>query len=412
MRVLFIVSTFPPGYTGGAEVANYATCRGLLRQGVDCSILVLNNRISERADEWYELDGIPVHRVTHRTPRSALTDVFDWRIYRIIQAELRRLRPDLVHVHNVSGTTLAPYLACRAGGVPVVNTLHDLWLLCPNNMLYRQDGSYCDPRQNPLGCSRCFRRYDFWGNIPRRRQVFAALTSNVRAFISPSQAVIDRHVEAGYDAQRFRLVRLGFEEPKRNDGVIPWGLDGAEGSGTPRRTIVFVGGGIEIKGAHVLLQALPVLLQRIDNLQVIIAGGGEERFLSGFRSHYPVVRLVGTIPFTQRHMLFALADLALVPSVWHENSPVTIYDSFLNGTPVVGSRLGGIPEFIRHGETGYLFPAGDAQALAESIITHFARPPVERRLMRRRCVEEVRTHLTLDQHIAGLTGVYQEVLSS
>jgi glycosyltransferase involved in cell wall biosynthesis len=412
MRVLFIVSTFPPGYTGGAEVANYATCRGLIRQGVDCSILVLNNRISERVDEWYELDGIPVHRVTHRTPRSALTDVFDWRIYQTTKAELRHLGPDLVHMHNVSGTTLAPYLACRSVGIPVVNTLHDLWLLCPNNMLYRQDGSYCDPRQNSRSCGHCFRRYDFWGNIPRRRQVFAALTSNVRAFISPSQAVIDRHVEAGYDAQRFRLVRLGFEEPKVSDEYAPLGLEGVQGPVPQRRTIVFVGGGIEIKGAHVLLQALPTLLGRMDNLQVIVAGSGEERFLAGFRGYYPAVRLVGTIPFTQRHMLFALADLTLVPSVWHENSPVTIYDSFSNGTPVVGSRLGGIPEFIRDGETGYLFPAGNPEDLAETVIAHFARPPVERRLMRRRCVEEVRTRLTLENHIQGLTRVYQEVLSS
>ena len=111
-------------------------------------------------------------------------------------------------------------------------------------------------------------------------------------------------------------------------------------------------------------------------------------------------------------MLFALADLTLVPSVWHENSPVAIYDSFLSGTPVVGSRLGGIPEFIRDGETGYLFPAGDTQALAEAIVAHFSRPPLERRLMRRRCIEEVRTRLTLDHHIQGLTGVYEEVLSS
>ena len=409
MRVLFIVPTFPPGYTGGAEVANYATCRGLIRQGVDCSILVLNNRVSEWVDEWYELDGLPVHRVAHRMPRSAWTDVFDWRIYRTTVAELRRLRPDLVHFHNASGMTLAPYLACRALGIPAVNTLHDLWLLCPNNMLYRQDGSFCAPSQSPPGCSRCFRRYDFWGNIPRRRQVFATLTSHVKAFISPSQAVIDRHVEAGYAADRFRLVRLGFEESASG---LPAGSDLPVDADPQRRTIAFVGGGIEIKGAGVLLQALPALLQRIPGLQVLVAGGGEERFLGPFRQYAPAVQVLGMVPFRHRYALFALADLTLVPSVWHENSPVTIFDSFQTGTPVVGSQLGGIPELIRHGETGYLFPAGDAAALAETIIAHFARPPLERRLMRQRCVEQVRTRLTLDNHLQGLLNVYEEVLGT
>lgn len=409
MRVLFIVSTFPPGYTGGAEVANYATCRGLIRQGVDCSILVLNNRLSEFVDEWYELDGIPVHRVTHRVLRSALTDVFDWRIYQATKAELRRLRPDLVHIHNVSGATLAPYLACRAVGIPVVNTLHDLWLLCPNNMLYRQDGSFCDPRQSRLTCSRCFRRYDFWGNIPRRRQVFAALTSSVRLFVSPSQAVIDRHVEAGYDARRFRLVRLGFEEPPAHGEPAPPTLDTGQGLVPQRPTIAFVGGGIEIKGAHILLAALPTLFQRIGDLQVIVAGSGEERFLAEFRRHYPAVRLLGMVPFTARQVVFALADLTVVPSVCHENSPVVIYDSFQSGTPVVGSQFGGIPELIRHGDTGYLFPVNDPAALAEAVIAHFSRPALERRRMRQRCVAEVRTRLSMEQHLQGLMKVYEEV---
>ncbi len=213
MRVLFIANTFPPGYAGGAEIANYHTCRGLSGQGIDCSILVLNNRISESVDEWYELDGVPVHRVTHMLPRCAATDVFDWRFYRIVRSELRRLRPDVVHIHNVSGATLAPHLACQSLGVPVVNTLHDLWLLCPNNMLYRADRSFCDLRRQRLDCRGCFRRYDFWGNVPYRRRLFVALTSSVRVFISPSQALIDRHLEAGYAAERFRLVRLGLGGP-------------------------------------------------------------------------------------------------------------------------------------------------------------------------------------------------------
>jgi glycosyltransferase involved in cell wall biosynthesis len=410
MRVLFVVNTFPPGYTGGAEVANYHTCRALIRRGIDCSILVLNNRVSELADEWCELDGIPVHRVTHQSPRLALTDVFDWRFYRVVAAELRRLRPDLVHMHNVSGASLAPYMACRVLRIPVVNTLHDLWLLCPNNMLYRKDGSFCDPRQNPSGCHACFRRYDYWAAIPYRRQVFAALTSNVKLFVCPSQAVIDRHVEAGYAARRFRLVRLGFEAPHLTARDVTSLESVAATAGHP--TLVFAGGGTEIKGAKVLLEALPALLQRVERLRVIIAGGGDKDTLMQLRRHAPAVQVLGTLPFQTMPALFALADLAIVASVWHENAPVVVYESFQAGTPVVGSDFGGIPELIRAGETGYLFPVGDAGALTEAVVAHLTRPAMERRRMRRQCVEEVRTRLTLDNTIAGLTGVYREVLAA
>jgi glycosyltransferase involved in cell wall biosynthesis len=408
MRVLTVANSFPPvGHTGGAEVSNYHTCRGLIQQGVDCSVLVLNNRVSELVNEWYELDGIPVHRMTHPLARHAITDVFDPWIYKVTRAELRRLKPDLVHIHNVSGATLAPYLACRTMGVPVVNTLHDLWLLCPNNMLYRTDGSFCDPRQNSPRCRSCFRHYDFWGNIPHRRRVFAALTSNVRVFVSPSQALVDRHLEVGYAAERFRVIPYGFKPPV------------AEGFSSRRftemlqlvsgyRTIVFAGGGNENKGATVLLQALPDLFKRVNGLRVMVAGGGEQRILAQFRQYAPAVQVLGVVPFADMRTLFALADLTLVASVCHENSPVVIYESFQAGTPVVGSQFGGIPELIRVNETGHLFAVGAPAAMAEAIAAHFSRPPLHRRRMRQRCVKEVRTRLTLKNYIQRLKKVYQQ----
>jgi glycosyltransferase involved in cell wall biosynthesis len=408
MRILFVANTFPPAYTGGAEIASYHACRGLLRVGVDCSVLVLNSRASESLDEWYALDGIPVHRVVYGRLRNALTDVVDGRLYRVVRAELRHFRPDVVHVQNISGATLAPFLACRLAGVPVVNTLHDLWLLCPNNMLYRANGTFCDPKADSRTCRDCFRRYDFWGNIPFRRRVFATLTSNVRVFISPSQAVIDRHVEAGYKPERFRLIRLGFEETttaQRQNAV----LDRCGACLNSEPMILFAGGGVEIKGAKVVLEALPRLLASFDGLQVVVAGGGEPGLMAAFRSYAPAVQVLGSVPAADMHGLFAAADLTLVPSVWHENAPLVVCESFQAGTPVVGSAFGGIPELIRDGETGYLFSVGDAEAMVAAVRKHFARPAVERRRMRLRCAKEVQTRFVLSQHVERLRELYLEV---
>jgi len=366
--------------------------------------------MTETRDVWHELDGIPVHRLSFCTKkRRPLADVFDRRVYRAVRAELHRLKPDLVHIHNVSGATLAPYVACRTVGVPVVNTLHDLWLLCPNNMLYRRDGSFCDPTQNSRECQDCFRRYDFWGTIPYRRAVLAALTSNVRVFISPSQALIHQHVQASYAPNRFRLIPYGFDGERPVKPSHP-GIRGMAESAHHYQTVVFAGGGVEIKGPSVLLQALPTMLRYVERLRVVVAGGGEGRFLTRFHQYTPAVRTLGKVAFTEMRALFAVTDLTLVLSVCHENSPVVIYESFQVGTPVVGSAFGGIPELIREGETGYLFPVGDAAALAERVILHFARPAYERRRMHQRCVEEARMHLTLEKHIEGILQVYREVL--
>jgi glycosyltransferase involved in cell wall biosynthesis len=410
LRVLFVMNLFPPAYTGGAEVINYHTCRGLRCEGIDCSILVVNNRLAECVDEWYEYDGIPVHRVGFYTRwRRAVTDVFDWRVYRSVLAELRQQRPHLVHIHNVSGATLAPFVACRRARVPVVNTLHDFWLLCPNNMLYRRDGSLCSPAEYPKGCKDCFRRYDYWGNIAARRAVFARLTSNVKLFLSPSQALTWLHIEAGYTPNRFRLVRHGLEH-EESAGTEHPGIQEVIASANHHRTIVFAGGGIEIKGAKVLLEALPFILRYVDHVRVIVAGTGEAQILAQFRGYAPAVRVLGQVPAHEMRHLLAIADLVVVPSTCAESFSLVTLESLQVGTPVVGSDLGGIPELIDEGETGYLFPSGDHVALAERVILHFARPALARRQMRRRSVQRVQEKLAFQDHIQGVMQAYREVM--
>jgi glycosyltransferase involved in cell wall biosynthesis len=155
VRVLVITNYFPPNVVGGAEVAAYGTCIGLRQRGVSVSVLVVNARMPEPEDRHYQLDGLPVHCTVHRPYpfKSPWLQTFDPRVYRDVVAELKRLRPDLVHIHNVSGATLAPFAACRRFKFPTVLTLHDHWLLCPNNMLYRGDGTLCDPVHVPAGCT-------------------------------------------------------------------------------------------------------------------------------------------------------------------------------------------------------------------------------------------------------------------
>lgn len=407
MRVLLINNWFPPDMAGGAEVALRHTCQGLQRAGVTCSLLAVTTRGEQPVDEWFHVDHIPVHRVHFHT-RLPLQEVVDWRVYRTVLREISASKPDIVHIHNVSGASLAPFLACRRAGVPVVNTLHDLWLLCPNNMRYRSDGSYCDPARYPDGCGRCFRRYDYWAPVPQRRRLFQTLTTNVRRFLSPSQALIDRHVEAGYAQERFQLVPYGLAKPPAAEPQHPI-VRQLVRAAAPPPIVVFAGGGNEHKGAQVMLAAIPALRQQLPDLQILIAGGGEPCLLDQFRTHGPAVRTLGQASAADMRALYAVADLSIVASVWHENSPVVIYESFQMGTPVAGSRFGGTAELIDEERTGYLFPVGDAAELAAKVVLHFQKAPWERRRMRRHCVETARTRLGLDAHVAAHLQVYDDV---
>lgn len=410
MKVLFITNFFPPRYMGGAGVSAVNSCYGLLRRGHECSVLSINPRFGEDVDRSYAFKGIPVREVgyQHRL-RFQVCQVFDRRIYRRIVWELERTKPDLVHVHNVSGTSLAPFVACRKLGVPTVLTLHDHWLLCPNNMLFRRGGTLCNPASRSWGCKGCYRRYDFWGDIPWRRSVFARLVQNVRLFIAPSQKLVDLHVMAGYDQERFRVLKSGIEPDLfQSPAASAAQLDQEYSS---FNTLLFSGAIVETKGVDTIIHALPLLAKYIDRFHLLVAGWGDDAFMNKLRRYEPApVKLLGKIPFYELKVLYASAKLTLVPSIWYDNSPIVIYESLLAGTPVLGSDIGGIPELIREGNTGYLVEPGDPIAFAEKAILHFARPARERRAMRWRCAEYANENLTLDHHIEGLLSIYHEAL--
>jgi glycosyltransferase involved in cell wall biosynthesis len=176
-----------------------------------------------------------------------------------------------------------------------------------------------------------------------------------------------------------------------------------------RPTLVFAGGGVHNKGADVVTRAIPGLLAAIPDLQFVIAGPGEPEYFQEWARYAPAVRVVGKIPFNEMRSLFAAADLTLMASVWPENAPMTILENYQVGTPVLASAVGGIPELVEEGKTGYLFPRNDHEALVTQVARHFQRPPHERRHMRQACIVAARTRWTLQQHLDRTEALYVEI---
>jgi glycosyltransferase involved in cell wall biosynthesis len=410
MKVLYIVNFFPPEYVGGAEVAAFNSCHGLLQRGIECTVLSINARSPQHTDQEYVFKGVKVRQVGYYHTGPQILKVFDPLIYRRIVQELQVVRPDLVHVHNVSGTSLAPFVACQRLGLPVVLTLHDHWLLCPNNMLFRRNGVLCDPAMAHPPCGDCYRRYDFWGVIPFRRQIYAWLTQDVQCFISPGQRLIELHVAAGYQRARFRLLRYGLGS-SFTDGAPSVPEPAWMNESRYANVMLFAGQIVEIKGALVLAKALPLLERYVERFHLWVAGAGDDASVNALRRFAPnPVQLLGRLNFYELKALYTAAGLTVVPSIWYDNSPVVIAESLLAGTPVLGADIGGIPELIQEGKTGYVFPAGDSVALAEKAILHFARSVGERQAMRQAAIQWAKENLTLERHVDGLLDIYREVV--
>lgn len=415
MKALLISNFFPPNEVGGAEISAFYSAQGLMARGVQFHVLVVNARApaDEHCEDQYQ--GIPVSRYRYQyLGRNRWRELFDRRVYRATLTVLRRVRPDIVHAHNITGASLAALLACRRAGVPVIQSLHDLWMLCPNNMMYRRGQPPCmiGPGQR-RNCGACARHLEWWADIPARRVVFRLLLGHVRMFIAPSRFYRELHVQAGYPAARVTALPYGIPPdppaPLSNTAAIR-ALREDERS----FTLLMAGSFMEHKGADSVLAALRRLTHEDEQAgharrtwRWIIAGYIPPEYRQAL-AEFQNVRQLDWVPFSQMRGLYAYADAVVQPSIWHENQPLSIMESFMAGTPVIGSRAGGIPELIADGETGLLFHPGDGDDLAGRIRALIESPGDRLRAMRRACRAHAEENWSLEVHAQRLREVYQQ----
>ena len=417
MKALLISNFFPPNEVGGAEISAFYSAQGLIARGLRFHVLVVNARApaDEACEERYQ--DIPVSRRRYQyLGRNAWRELFDRRVYRDTLAVLRRVRPDIVHAHNITGASLAPLLACRRAGIPVVQTLHDLWALCPNNMMYRHGQPPCmiGPGQR-RNCGACARHLEWWADVPARRIVFRLLLAHVRTLIAPSRFYRDLHIQAGYLAARVMALPYGIPL----DPPAPLSEPAATRALRADErcfTLLMAGSFMEHKGADSVLAALRRLTYedaQTDQPRAwrwIIAGYIAPEYRQALAEFRNVIQLAW-VPFSQMRALFAYADATVQPSIWHENQPLSIMESFMAGTPVVGSQAGGIPELIQDGQTGFLFRPGNGEHLARQIRAAMALPGDHFRAMRRACRAHAERNWSLETHAQRLLEVYQQACS-
>lgn len=393
MRILMAVHHFPPRYTGGAEWRAYRTARALMARGHDVRVLCIE-RVDQGNGEVVVQDdifeGVSVRRLGFNL--AASPDLFRWSYDNLwVGAQLRELiaafKPDLLHLisgYLISGRAL---IEAETHNLPSVVTLTDFWFLCPRVSLLRSDGRISTLPLNPTACAQCLgeerRRYRWAGRglpdlmraywrrqhaairqVEDRNTFLRRALNTAGAIISPSRFLRDLHVEAGIAPEKIRFSRQGRDFA----GAVP---DPAHKRRGPVLRLGYLGQIVELKGVHVLIDAV----RRLPNANVSVTiYGDRERFPQyAERLRRQIggdsrLWLAGAYQ-SQTDLAHLLADLdaTVVPSLWYENSPNSILESFAYKTPVLASRLGGMAELVQHEQNGLLFEAGDAADLARQI---------------------------------------------
>jgi len=288
--------------------------------------------------------------------RGVRDPVGAWKFWR----RLRRLRIDIVHVHF--GGRSVRGLARAATGAKIVMHFHSRIL---------------EP-QGPRPVSFSARGAD--------------------AVVAVSQAVARRVVDG-----HARVIYAGIDPPSHGSPAPRQGANPELILGTAGRLIA-------LKGIEYLLRAAAALQPEFPGLRVEIAGAGPQR--AKLEESVARLGLAGRVEFLgwvdDIHRVLPRWDVFVMPSL-EEGFPISALDAMAAGLPVIASSVGGIPELVVDGETGWLIPPADVEALVFRL-RPMLRNPEQRRSMGAAAQARVRDHFNLAQMAENFSRLYDELL--
>lgn len=357
MRILFISTLYEPNIIGGAERVVQTVAEGLVLQGHDCIVVTLG-RCTER--ETCFVNGVKVHYLPVRnlywpfqSPRPGVLRRVLWHAFdsynpamgAALASVLDEEQPAIVNSHNIAGFSVAAWKEVKRRSVPLVHTLHDQYLLCPNCTMFRNGKNCATP------CTLC-RLY----GIPRRRQ--SHLPDVV---MGVSRFILDRHRQYGcFTGVKETVVYNAYEQPTH--GPLP-SRQTAEDA--PLR-FGFLGRLHPSKGIESLVKAFVTL--PVGMAELWIGGQGDEDYEALLKSHSAGRDGVQWLGFVKPEILLAAVDVMVIPSLWHDTAPLTALEAQAWGLPVIAARRGGLPELVPH-SVGWLFEPDEQGSLRATLNT-------------------------------------------
>ncbi len=399
MKICLISNLYEPYVLGGAEVYVQRIARELAR---DNEVTVITQQpfsgpASLRAKAEVE-DGVKVYRFyplnfyftyyssqapQWKTPFWHLLNLWNPHPYQVIRGILKKEKPDIVHSHITGGFSLSVYSAVKSLGYPHIHTCHGYALLSPWSALMRR--------------GRVISRFNFWDRQFMKISRFFSRSVDLALF--SSQFTMDMHLKNQFflDSKCLKLphgIKLsGNVKGNKNYDTID---------------ILYTGRLIPAKGIQTMVESFKYLSS--NNVRLHITGKGPyELTLRQLAEADQRISFHGFVTREQLGRLYQQSNVVIVPSLFYEPYGLVILESFRAGTPVIGSRIGGIPEIIEDDYNGRLFTPGDSGALKE-ILEGLVNNPAELKRLGEGAAASIKKY-DINEHVRQLIELYREVRS-
>lgn len=325
-------------------------------------------------------------------------------VYRELRALIRRERPQVAHFHNTFPLiSPAAYYAARAERVPVVQTLHNYRLLCPNALFFR-DGRVCEDCLGrtvpwPGVIHACYRGSHSSSSVVASmltaHRALGTWTQMVDVYIALSEFARQKFIQGNLPAEKI-VIKPNFVHADPGVG---------EGRG---KYALFVGRLSQEKGLGTLLAAWERLGEKVP---LKIAGDGP--LASEVAKAARRIRNIEWVGRQSKDRVLALmkdAHTLIFPSLWYEGFPMVIAEAYAVGLPVIASDLGSMSSLVDNDRTGLSFRPNDFMDLATKVnwtLEH----PTELKRMRKEARSEFESKYAAEQNYGILIDIYRSVLA-
>jgi len=362
MKVLIVNKFLYPN--GGSETYIFKLGEELLRQGHEVQYFgmehegrCVGNRVDSYTSDMDFHSGSMLSVLTY-----PLKTIYSREARQKIRKVLDDFHPEVCHLNNFN-YQLTPSIILEivkwrkqtGSKCKIVYTAHDAQLVCPNHML-----------RNPVSHTNCEKCLEGgFLNCTRGKCIHG---STVKSIIGTMEAVfwkwrrVYRYIDTIICCSDFMKSKLDMNSLVATKTITMHNfVDSAKCTEVKKKHyVLYFGRYSEEKGIYLLLEACKAL----PDIPFIFAGSGP---LEGEINKIPNANNVGFQSGDKLEKLIKEARFSLYPSIWYENCPFSVMESIAYGTPVLGARIGGIPELIEEGKTGELFESGNLAEFVEKI---------------------------------------------
>lgn len=342
MKILYINSFYDPYIAGGAEITLKNLVEGMKTKNNDVMVIALweENTIKKDFVNGIEVIRFPIKNIylPFKSKQNSikrnlwhLIETYNPFVISHLESVINDFKPDIVSVHNTQGWS-APVLwkFLRENNIPFVQVLHDQYLLCPTNMY--KNGNIC---QNQCNVCKILRL------MYKKNSNYATGLVGVSSFILNKLKNYEyfkevKTYEVIYNSRNIKNFKYDLNYRKEVNEDMVFG---------------FIGTLAQNKGIELLLEVFKK--NKKLNWKLLIAGNGKEEYVSQVQQKYQdnSIKFLGKVHPDE---FYPYVDCVVVPSLWEETLGMTVVESFIYGKPVIGSKIGGIPEMINE-NNGYIF---------------------------------------------------------